>query len=44
MKPSYEMDKQELEIHIKKLGTTKAYNKLNETMKYIYKEMKGYEQ
>lgn len=41
---SYEMTKEERELHIQKLGTRKAYNKLNETMKYIFKEMTGYEQ
>lgn len=43
MKLNYEMTKEERDIHIKNLGKRKTYNKLNETMKYIFKEMKGYE-
>lgn len=43
MKPNYEMTKEERELHIKNLGTRKTYNKINKTMQYILKEMKGYE-
>jgi len=43
-KLSYEMTKEERELHIQKLGTRKTYNKINKTMQYILKEMKGYEQ
>lgn len=43
IKFSYEMTKEERELHIQKLGTRKAYNKLNEKMQYVLKEMKGYE-
>jgi len=43
MKPSYEMTKEEREIHIQKLGKRKTHNKINEKMQYILKEMKGYE-
>jgi hypothetical protein len=43
LKYSYEMTKEEREIHIQKLGKRKTYNKLNDKIKYIFKELKGYE-
>lgn len=43
MKPIYEMTLEERKEYITSKGLNKTYNKLNDTMKTILKEMKRYE-
>ena len=42
MKFTYEMTLEERQKHIEKKGKQKAYNKMNDKLKYIMKEKMGY--
>jgi hypothetical protein len=43
MKPIYEMTLEERQAYIVNKGLSNTYNKLNDNMKNVLKELKGYE-
>jgi len=43
MKHVYDMTEEERKVYIKKKALNNTYNKMNDKLKYILKELKGYE-